>query len=471
MMSDTESDPNAYYDNLNSTNLSYLSPKMSSDLANHLVNLKQKVDIINNGYQLGRKKIENECQQVVSDINRATEQLIKEILNKRDVMINDVELYQRDVLLDYQERYENNQKFESNKCTINSAYNIILDDLTEFNTKKSVSEEDGRVLIEKIELLVSKLNDACGWLIPDPSPSIGIVFTKNNADIQIPFIGDITYDSVNKVDIVAKISYLNNMVQQRVYKIDHIIEDHLFQKHITLISKNKLLVLYEKVYGKVISVFVKIVYYNGSVLHEIEICNVGNLVAYCVYDNCILLDFRKSKNDHILYMYDTNLKYLQDQALNFEVQSLLMHAKTIFVLTEKKPFIREYDDKFKLTKSFGQKSKENSPFYLKGEVVGINDLKIFVKCENELRLISRSSGELLSKVTFDDLKASKICLDYYKEKYIVFNGFDKVSYYNHKGELITCNKLRTGQVFDQFKFSRSGHFAFINHKKNLVLVI
>lgn len=470
-MSENEPESPAYYDNLTSTNLSYLSPKMSSDLANHLVNLKQKVDIINNGYQLGRKKIENECQKVIGEINKATEQLIKEIINKRDVMVNDVELYQRDVLLDYQERYENNPKFEANKSTINSAYGLIMNDLAAFNSKKNVSEEDGRQLIEKTELLVSKLNDACTWLIPDPSPSIGIVFTKNNADIQIPFIGDITYDSVNKVDIVAKISYLNNIVQQRIYKIDHIIEDHLFQKHITLISKNKLLVLYEKVYGKVISVFAKIVYYNGSVLHKIEVCNVGNLASFCVYDNCILLDFRKSKNEHILYMYDTNLNYLQDQPLNFEVQSLLMNKKTIFVLSEKKPLIREYDERLKLTKCYGQKSKENSPYYLKGEVVGINDLKIFVKFENELRLISRSNGELLSKITFDDLKASKICLDYCKEKYIVFNGFDKVSYFNHKGEMIISNKLRSGHVFDYFKFSRSGHFAFVNHKENLVLVI
>ena len=470
-MNDNELDSNTCYDNLNSTNLNYLSPKVSSDLADHLVNLKQKVDVINNGYQLGRKKIETECQNVIKEINNTTEQLIKDIKQKREALINDVELYQRDVLLDYQERYETNPKFEANKSTINSAYNLILNDLVDFNSKKNVSEEDAKVLIENIELLSSKLNDTCFWLIPDPNPSIGIVFTKNNADIKIPFIGDISYDSVNKVDIVTKISYLNNIVQQRVYKIDHVLEDHLFQKFITLISKNKLLVLYEKVYGKVISVFAKIVYYDGSILHQIEICNVGSLVTYFVYDHCILLTFRKSKSENILIMYDTNLKHLHDQSLNFDVQSLLMHDNTTFVLSEKKPYIREYDEKLKLTKSFGQKHKENSSFYIKGEVVGINDLKIFVKNENELRLISRSNGDLLSKITFDDLKTSKICLDYHKEKYIVFNGFDKVSYYNHKGELIISNKLRSGLTFDQFKFSRSGHFAFINHKKNLVLVI
>ncbi|CAF0842879.1 unnamed protein product [Brachionus calyciflorus] len=427
------------YDNVDSN--SYLSHKLKQDLLHHFNTLNHKINIINNGYDFGRRAIEDKCQEIKEQINSAADKLINEIRRKQEIMLYDVECYKHEALLDYRERYEHNDKFEKHKKAINISYEIIMENLAHFNSKENKSDEDIRKLIESIELTNTRINDSNMWLIPNPNPSIGIIFSKNEQNIQIPFIGDLSYESVYKVDMVAKISYLNNSAQQRMMSVDHLFEKNLTAKYIGLISKNKILIVYEKIYGKVISIFAKIVYYNGMILHEIEFTKVGNLANFFIYENRILFDFRKCKNDHLLYLYDTNLKCLEDQALNYETEGLLMNGESVFIISKEKPYINEFDYRLNYKTSYGQRTKENKAFFVKDEVLAINDMKIYVKYENDIRLLSRTTGELLSKISFDELKTSKIYLDFHTEKYVSFNYFDKVSYHNHKGEMIKISFL------------------------------
>ena len=118
-------------------------------------------------------------------------------------------------------------------------------------------------------------------------------------------------------------------------------------------------------------------------------------------------------------------------------------------------------------------NNEKKPFYVKEEIIAINAEKLFVKDSGVLRQVCRNTGAILNTIEkIDELKQSKIFLDYHKEKYIVFNGYDKVVYYNHKGDQITFNKLRNvKKKFHEFQFSRSGHFAFINYDDCTMLVI
>lgn len=112
-------------------------------------------------------------------------------------------------------------------------------------------------------------------------------------------------------------------------------------------------------------------------------------------------------------------------------------------------------------------------YFVRDEIIAINNEKIFVKYDSTLRLVCRTTGSILYTIDkIDDLKKSTVYLDYNKEKYIVFNGYDKIIYYNHKGEVITYNKLRNiNEKIDEFQFSRSGHFAFISYNTCKVLVI
>ena len=180
----------------------------------------------------------------------------------------------------------------------------------------------------------------------------------------------------------------------------------------------------------------------------------------------------------MLHLYDINLKPLKENTYDFDynISYLLMNNEHVYVIAEKKPFINEYDLELNFRDSFGQMTNKEKPYYVKEEVIAITNEKIFVRDENLIRLICRKTGTQLYLVDkIDDLKTSTVFLDYNKEKYIVFNGYDKVVYYNHKGDVIAQNKLRNNDILkekiNEFQFSRSGHFAFINYDTCKMIVI
>ena len=112
------------------------------------------------------------------------------------------------------------------------------------------------------------------------------------------------------------------------------------------------------------------------------------------------------------------------------------------------------------------------PFYVKGELLTLHSDKIFVKSQEKLVIINQETGLLICSFEIPDIKICQVIVDFAKEKYLVYNKFNKLSYYNHKGELQQDNKIRFNSVvFDTFKYSITGHFAFLNADKNLVLVV
>ncbi len=196
-------------------------------------------------------------------------------------------------------------------------------------------------------------------------------------------------------------------------------------------------------------------------------------MCYKVFDKAILIAFQKQRQTTIVQMYDLNLKLLRDQSFKFEVQGLFMNEERIFLLkdTKSSPLINEYDYEFILREQFGQIKYEKKPYYIKNEIVTIDNQKIYVKLDDELRILCINSGEVLSKINIIDLKISKIYLDQKREKFLLFNGYNKLSYFNHLGTLLVDNKLRFDENFNEFQFTRSGHFAFINTNKNFLLAI
>lgn len=445
-------------------------PQISAQISERMSFLKSKIEIINNGYQLGCKKINDECDLIKEKIDKKVYLLIMDILNKRNIMFEDIEYYKNETLLDLRQKYENNTNFENNKQILNDTYEKILKESKEvFCEESDANNQIKKHFKEKIDIFNIKIDECCLWTMP--IPMVNLVFTRNETDIQIPFIGDISYDSIYKVDMFTKLSCLNNVIHQRTIKLDNLIEKCILVKFIGLISKNKTLVLFEKVFGKVTSVFMKIVYFNGTVLHEREICNIGTLVNYCVYNKHILLDFQIGKNDHIIHLYDTKLKFIQESCIGYKIQSIIMNSDTVVLCSKKQPYVHEYDYELNNLRSYGQKNKEKKTFFVKDEIFAITNQKIYVRYQNEIRLLCRFNGELLSKIAIDDLKTSQIYLDFNKEKYIMYNFSNRLSYYNHKGEMIKSTILKTNECFNEFQYSKSGHFGFIDKKKNLILII
>ena len=87
--------------------------------------------------------------------------------------------------------------------------------------------------------------------------------------------------------------------------------------------------------------------------------------------------------------------------------------------------------------------------------------------------MSNSTGKLLYSFEICDLDdKATVYLDYHTEKFIVYNGFSRISYFSHEGKQLATNKLRlTDRTFDEFQYSLNGNFAFINNDKRYLVII
>lgn len=206
-------------------------------------------------------------------------------------MIRDVDARKHELLFDFKEKYENNENVIEFNREINTLYTMITYEAENLDPD---DDRQVRALVERLEYLNGKINDNLK-LIP-ARVETGIKFTKNpTIGIKIPYIGDINYDSIYKIDVISKIKNFNNSFQQRVIDLNKVIEKDPITKHIGMISKNKIFVIFEKIYGKVKTSFAKIIYFDETPLAEIEIKNVGSLTTYAIHDKFILLVFKKGK--------------------------------------------------------------------------------------------------------------------------------------------------------------------------------
>ena len=448
-----------------------------------------KMDLVNNLTTIARFNVEKECRQVSAEIDEAVCELVRLIEHKRSVMLRDVDAAKTDLMIAINERYENNDAAVHFKHELNRSFKSLVREMAGGNNK---SEDTMRSLVEKLSALNSRIDDNRKYIPADLCA--GITFTKATttttsdnksapataAVVIDTLIGDINYECVYKSDMLGKIRNLNNKFQHRCIELAPVLAADLptISKEVAVLSKNKLLLIYQKLFGKIKSLFVKVVYYDGSVLREIEIKNVGVFHAHVVHARTLLLLFKKSKRDYVLQRYDMFLKLERELAIEYEVSAVLMNESRIFLVRERSgraadDCVYEYDCDLRFVDAFGQVKSRRAPYYVRGDIFAICNEKIYVKHESEIRLVSRTSGELLVayEVLSENLKNVKIFLDNNKEKYVLFNRFNKISYLNHKGELIGENKLRDSDFYDDFQYTKSGHFAFVDYKRDTVLIL
>lgn len=290
----------------------------------------------------------------------------------------------------------------------------------------------------------------------------------------MPFIGDISYDSVYKVNMISKINHFNNNFQHRTINMDEIVSEiQPIQKSIDLISKNKFLFLYQKIYGRVKLTSVQIFYSDRTLLYETQIKNVGAYITHQVYNKHLIVVLKQSKRDLIVQVYEIkNLHLIKEIDLDYEVAKVICDQDSVYLIGEKKYLINEYDIELNFKRDYGQKNNPNKPYYLQEEILAIHTKKIFVKNLDSINIIDQTNGLLISSVRIPNIRLSTVLVDFHKEKYLVYNGFNKLSYFNSKGELLAENKLRHESLnFDQFQYSRSGHFGFISTEKNIMVII
>jgi hypothetical protein len=212
------------------------------------------------------------------------------------------------------------------------------------------------------------------------------------------------------------------------------------------------------------------------VLYEHKYENTSALLSrHAYYDSkYLLLAFEKGSDDFYIVLFDAGLNELRTKKIAYEFNDIYMSESKFYLLraNSKEKLINEYDYDFHFINSYGQSKRKKKKFFIEGSVFAIENDKVYTKYENTVSVLAKASGNVLHQFDLDDLITSRIFLDFDKEKFLVFNGYQKLSYYNHSGELVNFNKIRVAsEKFDEFQFIKSGYFAFINNQKNLILII
>jgi hypothetical protein len=129
--------------------------------------------------------------------------------------------------------------------------------------------------------------------------------------------------------------------------------------------------------------------------------HLETLVTHCIHDGTICLVFRKGKKDFLIKLLDIDLKYKCEKFIDFEPSTVRMNKKKIFLINETKKTncLREYDHDLNYVKKFGQKRSRKRPYCFKGDIISLNENKIFVKDKNKINILSYSTGKLLYSFT------------------------------------------------------------------------
>jgi hypothetical protein len=158
----------------------------------YLKSIGEKIEFVNYSYTEAKSQIEGNCHRVVEEINKSVENLINLILEKKYLMLKDVESRKVELLIDFKEKYEKNLKVEQFRNEIKTKFMLLL---SEFNNqqKNLISDQEiATVYMEKIQMLNSKIDENIKYI--PLNIDAGIIFTKadQSSFITVPIIGDVS---------------------------------------------------------------------------------------------------------------------------------------------------------------------------------------------------------------------------------------------------------------------------------------
>ena len=285
--------------------------------------------------------------------------------------------------------------------------------------------------------------------------------------------------------LATKIKQINNDLNALEINFSYLVDKTLVTKSVGLISRDRILFVDEKIYGKVRSTRMRLLDAECRILNSVEICQQLEIYqTFCIHGQFILLAFEDCRNDFLLKLYDLNLNKLCEKYVKHDLSSILMTNTRIYLISQARSdvfslskssrgVINEYDYTLKKIKSYGQSDKEKKRFFVRGDIISITEEKITVKDKNEMRIVCTNTGKLLHTFTFDGIATSKIYMDPLTENYLAWNGFKKILYIVGQGHVISHNKLRLYEqiVFNEFQLCTSGCFGLISYENNFIFIV
>lgn len=442
-------------------------------LQNYFNDVESKVSLLNNGYMNLKKTIKDEFDYISHQIHNESVSRKRELNELEAKLDNDIKLKLYEIMFDLKQKYELNESADEKRREINKMFEAIQCD---YQKRDEMTQEETSALLEKIQQLSTMIDDNPKLSAPILPDNI-VKFSKSDTHLELPVIGEIFYDNSYRLDIVNQVKNLNDQFKMVFVDLNKVFKESGVTKSVTLISKNKILYIYEKMYGRIKTTSLFIVYsYDMTILRKTEIDHhLETLVTHCVYDRTICLVFRKGKKDFLIKLFDIDLTFLREKFIDFEPTKVKMNKNRIFFINEMKKTncLREFDHDLNYIKKFGQLRTEKRSYCLKGDLIALNENKIFIKYKNMIKVLSYSTGKLLYSFTINDMDdRARVFLEYHTEKFLVYNGFTRISYFNHEGNLLATNKLRLiDHHFDEFQFTMNGNFAFINNDKKYLIII
>jgi hypothetical protein len=437
-------------------------------------------------------------------LNRLKEQIIKRSKDLNDQLNQSNGRLLKDVLLHKNEKFCYLNEFYLDEMNLKNMSSILGEMQRKFqfleqrytslieNGQKSDHKKDSnnmdnmRVLIDELEKFKTNLELNSRLLPLRKNVISGLEFASSDQKIDSTLIGQLQYLPINEennqallIDAFFRIKYLN-MNTENYFKHDQLkfsFDGDVVVKRFNVITKNRIFLLHEKYYGHVKSTKLNIINSDGISLCKNELIDSGIFFKYAINENFLVILFRKTnffdspKFD--LCVYDKSLKFQHLRTFSFDIAYVKIDEQSIYLVKKKKrPIIDMFNYDLEFRKSFGQRNSERKPYYIGGEIVDVHNSSMYIRSKSELMIISLNNGQLLKKIGIQELSSCIICIDYLKDRFIVYDRVNKLSLYNNKGDILIKNKLRnSNEAYDLFQYTKTGHFGLINTKTGVVLVI
>ena len=399
-------------------------------LKTNLSEIKQKFDSLKSDMNIGKDKITEYCNSVKNEIQLKTETRIEAIKQDSFKILQQVDDFERDCLLNYDDSLSGNNQFVQDFMYVENFYNKWTSYLSSFSIMENVVAE-ANIACKKLLVILNKtnlkyLNKLMGGNL--------IKFVECNREFKSEFIGYVIYESLNLSNAINQISNRKNIVKCSSHLRNPIEKCEINAKNL---DENEVLAVMEITDYKVLNIFM--VDYDGNLIKRINISN-PNSTAEIKYasmeklskpDNFELIyiftcyRLKKDENKYIAQVYDQNLKLKVIKQIKFTSNSLFIYLNRIYCLVNSKQdykFLFEYDEGLNLVKQYGQ-SKKELPFYFSSNIkkVLVND-NFFILLERDadsdfnIIIMDKMNGNVVKSFETD----SKLdCISLYMDRYIL----------------------------------------------------
>jgi hypothetical protein len=187
-------------------NFNNLSSELSSSLNEMRSKLNQlKSDLHEESEKENTKKIINYCDYVRSDIQLITESVCDQIQKFSDLLLDEVDAYERDCIQVYKDTF-NKKQSQSSKKFIQEVTKWQNDVEISLETKKDddVSLTEMASSLEKTKNYKKKLNNQLLQMKRDQFNNRLIKFKQNLSPISIDILGSLHFEKIGKIFLKKK---------------------------------------------------------------------------------------------------------------------------------------------------------------------------------------------------------------------------------------------------------------------------